>query len=170
MIFYKIIAEGGWVMWPLCFIAAALWFCLGYRWHLYRQYSKIEFSADKDLFFFEKQKPKFKTLIKSLLLISPLLGLLGTVCGMIETFDSLGDMQLYSQSGGIASGISKALFTTQMGLVISAPGLVFNRYIEKKIQALSMNVNMINLNPLSTQQDLSFQQKNELQNKPHEVR
>jgi len=75
---------------------------------------------------------EYKTLVRSLVAIAPLLGLLGTVDGMIETFSSLGDMALFSQSGGIAGGISKALFTTQMGLAISIPGLMLGRIIERK--------------------------------------
>ena len=64
--------------------------------------------------------------------ISPLLGLLGTVIGMIETFDSLGDMSLFSQSGGIAGGISQALITTQMGLAVAIPGLVVNGALKRR--------------------------------------
>lgn len=75
---------------------------------------------------------RHKRLIRSLVAVAPLLGLLGTVDGMIETFDSLADMELFSQSGGIAGGISKALFTTQMGLAISIPGLLLGRMLERR--------------------------------------
>lgn len=75
---------------------------------------------------------QFRTMARSLVAVAPLLGLLGTVDGMIETFDSLGDMALFTNSGGIAGGISRALFTTQMGLAISIPGLLIGRVIEHK--------------------------------------
>lgn len=75
---------------------------------------------------------RHRMLVRSLVAVAPLLGLLGTVDGMIETFNSLGDMALFSQSGGIAGGISKALFTTQMGLAISIPGLLIGRIIERR--------------------------------------
>jgi biopolymer transport protein ExbB len=78
------------------------------------------------------QLHRYKRLIRSLVAVAPLLGLLGTVDGMIETFDSLADMELFSQSGGIAGGISKALFTTQMGLAISIPGLLLGRMLERR--------------------------------------
>lgn len=78
------------------------------------------------------QLRRHKRLIRSLVGAAPLLGLLGTVDGMIETFDSLADMELFSQSGGIAGGISKALFTTQMGLAISIPGLLMGRMLERR--------------------------------------
>jgi biopolymer transport protein ExbB/TolQ len=133
--------EGGWVMWPLAFSAFLLWFCLGYRIFFYAHFKSLIQNENlniEDQNLFLSQKTKYTTLIKSLLMIAPLLGLLGTVSGMIETFDSMGDMQLYSQDGGIAAGISKALFTTQMGLVISAPGLLFSKYIETRIAKLEI--------------------------------
>lgn len=70
-------------------------------------------------------------LINSVVVVAPLLGLLGTVTGMIETFNSLGDMSMYSQSGGIAGGISAALFTTQLGLTVAIPGLVVGRHFDR---------------------------------------
>jgi len=81
---------------------------------------------------FRKEISQHRALIRALVVIAPLLGLLGTIDGMIETFNSLGDMALFSQSGGIAGGISRALFTTQVGLVISIPGLLIGRLIERK--------------------------------------
>jgi biopolymer transport protein ExbB len=76
-------------------------------------------------------------------MVSPLLGLLGTVIGMIETFDSLGDMSLYSQSGGIAGGISQALFTTQMGLAVSIPGLVVNGILHRRQKDIELELAQI---------------------------
>jgi biopolymer transport protein ExbB len=68
-----------------------------------------------------------EVLVSSVVTVAPLLGLLGTVTGMIETFDSLATMALFSQSGGIAGGVAQALFTTQMGLAVAIPGLVIGR-------------------------------------------
>ena len=73
-----------------------------------------------------------RALVRTLVAVAPLLGLLGTVDGMIETFDSLGDMALFTETGGIAAGVSRALFTTQMGLAISIPGLLIGRMLERK--------------------------------------
>lgn len=70
--------------------------------------------------------------IRSIVSTAPLAGLLGTVIGMIETFNSLGDMSLFSQTGGIAGGISQALFTTQMGLAVAVPGIVLGRILDRK--------------------------------------
>jgi biopolymer transport protein ExbB len=51
---------------------------------------------------------------------------------MIETFDSIGEMTLFAQSGGIAGGISQALFTTQMGLCVAVPGIVIGRLLDRR--------------------------------------
>ncbi|MCB1603206.1 MAG: MotA/TolQ/ExbB proton channel family protein [Gammaproteobacteria bacterium] len=80
----------------------------------------------------EREIQKYKTIISTIVIVAPLLGLLGTVSGMIETFESLGDMSLFSQSGGIAGGISQALITTQMGLAVSIPGLIVSGILNKK--------------------------------------
>jgi len=91
----------------------------------------------------EKEIRKFHVLIATIVMVSPLLGLLGTVIGMIETFDSLGDMSLYSQSGGIAGGISQALFTTQMGLAVSIPGLVVNGILFRRQKDIELELAQI---------------------------
>lgn len=81
---------------------------------------------------FDAELSRGRTLISVIVAAAPLGGLLGTVIGMIETFDSLGDMALFSQSGGIAGGISQALFTTQMGLAVAVPGIVLGRILDRK--------------------------------------
>ncbi|MCR9246591.1 MAG: MotA/TolQ/ExbB proton channel family protein [bacterium] len=64
---------------------------------------------------------------------APLLGLLGTVTGMLQTFDALatgggGDQTM----GMVAKGISAALITTETGLVIAIPGLFFRFHLQRK--------------------------------------
>jgi len=80
----------------------------------------------------ERTTRRFHTLIFTIVAVAPLMGLLGTVVGMIETFDSLGDMSLFAQSGGIAGGISQALFTTQMGLAVAIPGLIVGGMLDRR--------------------------------------
>lgn len=68
---------------------------------------------------------------------APLVGLFGTVLGMIETFNGLAGYT--SDTGAVlASGISKALITTQAGLIISIPGIfgiLFLAVKETKLKA-----------------------------------
>jgi len=92
---------------------------------------------------FDRDIRRHAILIGSLVGIAPMLGLLGTVMGMIVTFESLGDMTLFSQSGGIASGIATALFTTQMGLVVAVPGLIARSILERRAQKLASDLAQI---------------------------
>ena len=94
-----------------------------------------------DAFFAEEREiRKFNRLIITIVSAAPLLGLLGTVIGMIETFDSLGDMSLFSQSGGIAGGISQALITTQMGLAVAIPGLIVNGMLARRQKNIELEL------------------------------
>lgn len=86
---------------------------------------------------FEEALSQHATLAQSIVRAAPLLGLLGTVSGMIETFEALGDMTLSSQGGGgVAGGISEALFSTQMGLLVAVPGLLIGRLLDRRQQVL----------------------------------
>ena len=66
--------------------------------------------------------------------IAPLLGLLGTVIGMVEIFAS------QSPSGSnpamLAHGISVALYNTAFGLIVAIPSMVFYRYFRARVDAL----------------------------------
>jgi biopolymer transport protein ExbB len=77
------------------------------------------------------QLGRHAVLVASLAAMAPLVGLLGTVTGMIETFDSLTTMSLHRSSGGVAGGISEALVSTQMGLAVAIPGLLAGRTLER---------------------------------------
>lgn len=98
-----------------------------------------------------KEIKRYSITVKTIIIIAPLIGLLGTVIGMIETFDSLGSSTLFTQGGGIAGGISQALFTTQLGLVVAVPGLVMGRILDKKQMGLELEFEQIK-DILSTQE------------------
>ena len=87
---------------------------------------------EDEFFPLQAELGKFRTLVRTVVVVAPLLGLLGTVNGMIEMFQSLGNQNFYSQSGGVAQGISQALFTTQFGLVIAIPGMLIGGLIDRK--------------------------------------
>lgn len=89
-------------------------------------------TLDEKLVLIKKKLSLHGGLITTIVMISPLLGLLGTVTGMIETFDSLGDNSLFAQGGGIAGGIGQALLTTQMGLIVAIPGHLLGKYLKRK--------------------------------------
>ena len=98
---------------------------------------------DETFSYVEQDLNKYRTLTSVIVAVAPLLGLLGTVSGMIETFASLGDMTLYSQSGGIAGGISKALLTTQFGLTVAIPGLILGGMLDRRQKVLESQIEEI---------------------------
>ena len=98
---------------------------------------------DDKFYEYEVALNKYKKLVHTIVVVAPLIGLLGTVIGMIETFDSLASMNLFSQTGGIAGGISQALFTTQLGLVVAVPGLVIGRVLDKKAANMELDLEQI---------------------------
>jgi biopolymer transport protein ExbB len=67
--------------------------------------------------------------------ITPLLGLQGTVVGMIEMFNTL-TVQGAANPGALSGGISKALITTAAGLAIAIPTLIVYRYFRGKVDLL----------------------------------
>ncbi|MGE0859374.1 MAG: MotA/TolQ/ExbB proton channel family protein [Gammaproteobacteria bacterium] len=65
--------------------------------------------------------------------ISPLLGLLGTVIGMIRIFSAV-TKQGVSDPSILAGGISEALITTATGLAVAIPALLFYRYFNRRVE------------------------------------
>ena len=86
---------------------------------------------------------KYSTLVKTIVVLAPLIGLLGTVMGMIETFDALQSSSMFSQGASISGGISKALFTTELGLVVAVPGLIIGRILDKKQNRFALEFEQI---------------------------
>jgi biopolymer transport protein ExbB len=80
------------------------------------------------------------TLARVLVGMAPLLGLLGTVTGLIETFGSLGTSTTSAASEGIAGGIVEALYATQMGLAIAVPGLLMGGILHHREERLAMEL------------------------------
>jgi biopolymer transport protein ExbB len=70
---------------------------------------------------------------------SPLLGLLGTVFGMIQVFSAI-TVHGVGNPGILAGGIAQALITTAAGLSVAIPALIFHRYFRGKIDALVLKM------------------------------
>lgn len=82
---------------------------------------------------------RYLSVLGTLAMISPLLGLLGTVVGIIEAFmainsSGMGDPAL------LASGISKALITTAGGLFVAIPSMIMHRYFIRHIASLAVDM------------------------------
>ena len=67
--------------------------------------------------------------------ISPLLGLLGTVIGMIKVFTAITDAGV-GNPAILAGGISEALITTAAGLSVAIPAVIFHRYLSGRVDKL----------------------------------
>jgi len=81
---------------------------------------------------------QFLTTLGTIAAMSPLLGLFGTVVGMIEIFGS----QTASGSNPIllAHGISVALYNTALGLIVAIPSMIFYRHFRAKVDALILEM------------------------------
>ena len=72
-------------------------------------------------------------ILGALTAVAPLLGLLGTVMGMVDTFDAVA--QVSGDTGSrVADGISQALITTQFGLVVAVPGVFGIARLQRLLQ------------------------------------
>ena len=74
---------------------------------------------------------KYLTAIGALAAAAPMLGLLGTVLGMIGTFDTMAVFGT-GNARSMAGGISEALITTQTGLLVAIPGLYMKSFLENR--------------------------------------
>ena len=76
----------------------------------------------------------YLTALGIIALISPLLGILGTVVGMIDVFTSV--VSASGETAALAGGISTALITTAAGLSIAIPTLIAHRLLLRKVDTL----------------------------------
>jgi len=74
--------------------------------------------------------------VGTLVSAAPLLGLLGTVLGMLQTFFGISTSAGHETADVIAGGISEALITTETGLVIALPGLFLVMLIQRRRHSL----------------------------------
>lgn len=71
----------------------------------------------------------WKDALKTMLAALPLLGLLGTIGGLLKTFLRMSIQKGFSMHEVISGGIAEAMFTTQFGLVMVIPGLLMLAYL-----------------------------------------
>jgi biopolymer transport protein ExbB len=82
---------------------------------------------------------RYLTALGTISAITPLLGLLGTVVGMIKVFSAIMSQGVGDPSV-LAGGISEALITTAAGLAVAIPSLMFHRYFEGRVDDLVLNM------------------------------
>jgi biopolymer transport protein ExbB len=72
--------------------------------------------------------------------VAPLLGLLGTLSGLVSVFANLGGGSGAGDPIAVARGISEALNTTIVGLAVAAPSLVAHNYFQRKIEMMAVSM------------------------------
>lgn len=98
--------------------------------------------------------------VKMVVAAAPLMGLLGTVLGMLQTFLGISTSGGTETAGVVASGISAALVTTQAGLTIALPGLFMVMIIQRKRQRLEAQIARIECLTLSF---MKFDRRDEIE-------
>lgn len=97
------------------------------------------------------------TILNTIANVSPLLGLLGTVAGMVKCFMQIGKLGGRVDVSLLASGIWEAMLTTVFGLSIAIPCLLFHSYFISKIDQLEIRIK-------ETSEDLIAAVKKEMKN------
>lgn len=75
--------------------------------------------------------------------IAPMIGLMGTVAGMIESFETIANSTTSPKPADLAQGISKALFTTLEGLVVAIPAMVGYSLLRNQVAKLVLEVGIV---------------------------
>jgi biopolymer transport protein ExbB len=86
-----------------------------------------------------KRLERFLVVLETVAAASPLLGLLGTVIGMIEVFSVI-SVQGVGQTGRLAGGIAQALITTAAGLGIGIPSLIMYNFLDSRVAGFVIKI------------------------------
>jgi biopolymer transport protein ExbB len=97
------------------------------------------FILDETVLNMSRSLNDYLALIGVLAAIAPFLGLLGTVTGMITTFDVLAVFGT-GNAKAMAGGISEALITTQTGLLVAIPGLYMKGFLDRRARNLQQRI------------------------------
>ncbi|HEX4986822.1 MAG TPA: MotA/TolQ/ExbB proton channel family protein [Burkholderiales bacterium] len=84
---------------------------------------------------------RFLTTLGTIATMSPLLGLLGTIVGMIEIFGSQGPSGM-ANPAQLAHGISIALYNAAFGIIVAVPSLVFYRHFRARADSLVVEMEL----------------------------
>ncbi len=151
--------SGGWILWVILWVSILMWTLIIERyvfiyfihprkikqiienwhhrqdrqsWYAHQIRAGMIAMSQVDL---QRYLLSIKTLISAL----PMLGLLGTVVGMIQTFDVM-TVHGTGNVRGMAGGISVALITTMGGLLTALSGMYFSTHLEQRVEREINNV------------------------------
>lgn len=86
---------------------------------------------------------RYLRLINGIATVSPLLGLLGTVLGMIRAFNAIATADAMGRPELLATGISQALLTTAAGLSVAIPALITYLFFVSRVDRLIMDIDAL---------------------------
>lgn len=107
---------------------------LAARQHL--QGADLEAAGDAALITAKEKLQKNLWLLDTVVTAAPLLGLLGTILGIVDTFYSLAQSGM-SDPAGVSSGIGTALYATALGISIALFGLVFFNHFQDRVERIT---------------------------------
>lgn len=84
---------------------------------------------------------KYLSTLGTISTVAPLLGLLGTVTGMIKSFRAF--EQTASRSSELMGGIDEALITTALGLIVAIPALIMYNYFVRRVDTLAQETGIL---------------------------
>ncbi len=149
--FWELLDKGGPVMLPLILLSVVLYArCFGLYFTMRSAHRRLAVATESNFGSllrvrtlraelaetFQQQRFVITTLIAA----APLLGLLGTVTGMISTFESLVERSGQRSFEGLADGISVALITTETGLAIAIPAVILLHFAQRHVQYGEQNL------------------------------
>ena len=154
-----LLVQGGWVMLPIFLLGLFAWILTFERYFTYRrakskgefgiisQFQKsildsyafgrraVNFRLEEIRHFIEVDFDKAFPTIASCAALAPMLGLLGTVSGMVHVFQTI-QLFGFGKPVLIADGISEALLTTQAGLLVAFPIVLANNHLRARMERL----------------------------------
>lgn len=84
-------------------------------------------------------------ILDTIVTLSPLMGLLGTILGIIDAFHSLSSGQGAADPSGVSRGIGTALFATGFGILIALYSMMFYNYFINKVEQVNNQIKLISL-------------------------
>lgn len=84
-------------------------------------------------------------ILDTIVTLSPLMGLLGTILGIIDAFHSLSSGQGAADPAGVSRGIGTALFATGFGIFIALYSMMFYNYFSNKVEQVNNQMKLISL-------------------------
>lgn len=137
-------SDGGWTAVVLAILSVVLYFFISERFlATFAELRLLKSGRRISPEVFEIPGLRRMAFIRAGIVTAPLLGLFGTVTGMIDVF---GEISAGGLTTGVGGGVSKAMLTTQYGLVIAAPALIAEKILltlKQKIVSESRSASML---------------------------